>query len=103
MSVNYEIEPGASSESPLVTSNSYDNMEQMSSSLEEIKNSSSFVDADESAVDNCNNVEVFEDACANLTTFQGANDEDYTKNNEWLSKRKHVFILSSAGKPIYSR
>ena len=102
MSVNYDIEPGASSDSPLVTSHSYDNMEQMSSSLEEIKNSSSFVDADESAVDNCNNVEVFEDACANVT-FQATNDDDYTRNNEWLSKRKHVFILSSAGKPIYSR
>ncbi|XP_077294015.1 vacuolar fusion protein MON1 homolog [Arctopsyche grandis] len=29
--------------------------------------------------------------------------EDYLHNPEWLGKDKHVFILSSAGKPIYSR
>lgn len=25
------------------------------------------------------------------------------EDEEWLQKEKHVFILSSAGKPIYSR
>ncbi|XP_014678038.1 PREDICTED: vacuolar fusion protein MON1 homolog A-like [Priapulus caudatus] len=29
--------------------------------------------------------------------------EDIINNEEWQSKRKHVFILSEAGKPIYSR
>lgn len=30
-------------------------------------------------------------------------EEDYIHNADWLGKDKHVFILSSAGKPIYSR
>ncbi len=30
-------------------------------------------------------------------------DEEVSNNNEWRSQEKHVFILSSAGKPIYSR
>lgn len=29
--------------------------------------------------------------------------DDYLRNSEWLSKDKHIFILSSAGKPIYAR
>lgn len=30
-------------------------------------------------------------------------DEDYLRNADWIGKEKHVFVLSSAGKPIYSR
>lgn len=30
------------------------------------------------------------------------NTEDYLHDSEWLNKREHVFVLSSAGKPIYS-
>lgn len=29
-------------------------------------------------------------------------DFDYAQDQEWLKKRKHIFILSTAGKPIYS-
>lgn len=29
--------------------------------------------------------------------------DDYLKSPELVNKEKHVFILSSAGKPIYSR
>jgi hypothetical protein len=29
--------------------------------------------------------------------------EEYLKSPELVNKEKHVFILSSAGKPIYSR
>jgi len=30
-------------------------------------------------------------------------DNDCSNDKEWREKEKHVFILSSAGKPIYSR
>lgn len=29
-------------------------------------------------------------------------DKDYLRDPEWLCQRTHIFILSSAGKPIYS-
>ena len=29
--------------------------------------------------------------------------EQLLNSHEWLSKKKHVFILSESGKPIYSR
>lgn len=101
MSSNCEIEPGASAESVLVVSDSCDNIEQMSSSLEEIKNSNSVVTSDEN-IENCNNVDNFEDACSNMNLNAGQ-DDDYMRNKEWLAKKKHIFVLSSAGKPIYSR
>ncbi|KAI4466580.1 sand protein-related [Holotrichia oblita] len=101
MSTGCEIEPGASSESVLVVSESCDNIEQMSSSLEEIKNSNSVVSSDEN-IENCNNIDNFEDACSNMN-LNAAQDDDYMRNKEWLSKKKHIFVLSSAGKPIYSR
>lgn len=28
--------------------------------------------------------------------------DDYLHNKEWLMQKKHIFVLSSAGKPIYS-
>lgn len=28
--------------------------------------------------------------------------DDYLHNNEWLNQREHIFVISSAGKPIYS-
>lgn len=30
-------------------------------------------------------------------------DDDTVNNLEWKEKKKHIFILSSAGKPVYSR
>lgn len=30
-------------------------------------------------------------------------DDDTVNNSEWKEKNKHIFILSSAGKPVYSR
>ncbi|XP_054277404.1 protein SAND [Macrosteles quadrilineatus] len=30
-------------------------------------------------------------------------EDDYTNSSEWKEKKKHIFILSSAGKPVYSR
>ena len=29
--------------------------------------------------------------------------ESLTRNKEWRSKDKHIFVLSEAGKPIYCR
>lgn len=40
-----------------------------------------------------------------LSVYEECNDEpndDYFMNEEWLKKKLHVFILSAAGKPIYS-
>ena len=28
---------------------------------------------------------------------------EYVQSDEWKYKRKHVFVLSQSGKPIYSR
>lgn len=33
----------------------------------------------------------------------GQNNEQLMQSAEWLGKKKHVFILSEAGKPVYSR
>lgn len=97
MSSNCEVEPGAASESVFVTSescDSCDNYEQMSSSLEEIKNSIIYndeVDTNKETYEESNQINVIED------------NDDYVINADWLSKEKHIFVLSSAGKPIYSR
>lgn len=32
----------------------------------------------------------------------GANADDYLHDHKWLNEREHVFVISSAGKPIYS-
>jgi hypothetical protein len=36
-------------------------------------------------------------------TEEGHLDDDFTNSLEWKEKKKHIFILSSAGKPVYSR
>ncbi|KAB0803478.1 hypothetical protein PPYR_00448 [Photinus pyralis] len=103
MATNIEIEPGAALESALVTTDSYENFEQMSSSLEEIKNSN-FIPSTttDEFLDNCNNLD--NDIHLNCSiTSTNSKDEEYLQDEEWLSKPKHVFVLSSAGKPIYSR
>ena len=30
-------------------------------------------------------------------------DDETINSSEWKEKKKHIFILSSAGKPVYSR
>ncbi|XP_041971420.1 protein SAND [Aricia agestis] len=44
-------------------------------------------------------------SCSNLVEENGENDEieNYLHSPELINKEKHVFILSSAGKPIYTR
>ncbi|KAJ8934547.1 hypothetical protein NQ314_013288 [Rhamnusium bicolor] len=100
MSSTVEVEPGAASESILVTTESFENFEQMSSSLEEIKNTNAISQSEESN-DNTHN-EHFEETSNSLESCN-EDDNDLEHNKEWTSKRKHVFVLSSAGKPIYSR
>lgn len=36
------------------------------------------------------------------STDEGANAGDYLHDQKWLNEREHVFVISSAGKPIYS-
>lgn len=96
MSTSCEVEPGAASESVFVTSDAdtCDNYEQMSSSLEEIKNSiicNEEVDTSKENYDESNQNDLADDT------------DDCVMNTDWLSKQKHIFVLSSAGKPIYSR
>lgn len=97
MSSSCQVEPGASTETVFVTTDSCDNIEQMSSSLEEIKSSSSVFCPEDSENSNKDNL----DDSAQLDVVD--HDEDYIRNKDWLSKHKHIFVLSSAGKPVYSR
>lgn len=100
MSSNTDIEPGASSESVLVVTESFDNLEQMSSSLEEIKSSTAVSQSEESSEnDNVQN-EHIDDGTISLSNDD---NEDQAINKEWTDRKKHIFVLSHAGKPIYSR
>lgn len=93
MSSNCEVEPGAASESVFITTDTSDNYEQMSSSLEEIKNSIICNEEDTTIKEN------FDDS----NELDVDDNDDYAMNANWISKHKHIFVLSSAGKPIYSR
>ncbi|KAG5860350.1 hypothetical protein JTB14_006713 [Gonioctena quinquepunctata] len=97
---NIEIEPGAAPESVLETTDPFDNYDQMSSSLEEIKIINSISSQNEESNDQVNS-EQFEDS----TSFGGDESiqEEPEVNREWTTKKKHIFVLSMAGKPIYSR
>lgn len=99
MSSNIEIEPGATSESVLVATESSDNFEEMSSSLDEIKNTSDISPIEElNENDNLQSEEIVDTQLLNLK-----DEEDQIIHRDWRSKQKHIFVLSSAGKPIYSR
>lgn len=100
MSSSIEIEPGATSESVLVATESFDNLEQMSSSLEEIKNTSAISQSDES---NENYNTPSEQVDESTSSHSNEDNEDHVINKEWTDRKKHVFVLSYAGKPIYSR
>lgn len=102
MSETCEIDPGAASESILVATDSCENFEHMSSSLEEIKNSSSTNFREEHPPSDNNHVENCDEISSSTTSVNG-NDEDIVNSKDWLNRKKHIFVLSSAGKPIYSR
>ncbi|KAM3962218.1 LOW QUALITY PROTEIN: vacuolar fusion protein MON1 homolog [Aphomia sociella] len=131
--VSHSIEPGACPESILNPTDSFEEFaSEMSSSLQDRENSlkakSSTISAiqceiGESSKENVQmkNTKSTDDlqskdgaisastSSSNLTEQNGDDDDgdhdkdDYLQSPELVNKEKHVFILSSAGKPIYSR
>ncbi|XP_063238833.1 vacuolar fusion protein MON1 homolog A isoform X2 [Bacillus rossius redtenbacheri] len=130
-----DFEPGASSESMLVTTDSFEELEQeMDSSFDDRQMKESTTSTISEIQEELNDTTVPEDSSSDqedkllenevgevtshlsetsltstedgnttVTVLGGANDEENWQNPEWKSRKKHVFILSSAGKPIYSR
>ncbi|KDR23174.1 protein SAND isoform X1 [Zootermopsis nevadensis] len=131
-----DFEPGASLESMLVTTDSFEELEQeMDSSFDErqMKESTtstiseiqeelhdttipedSSSDQDDKLIENDEVEEVASQLSeTSLTSNEEGNtaatpvgslpEEEYWQNPEWKERKKHVFILSAAGKPIYSR
>ena len=121
-----ECEPGASHESMLITTDSIEEFSQeMSSSLEEtglIKNSqvSNISEIQEELKEDESDTKVIVPEITKSDSFcsskssdllsastsdllqqQDASD-DYLHDDNWLHMDQHVFILSSAGKPIYA-
>lgn len=96
----FEVEPGAARDSVLITSESFDNFEQMTSSLEEIKNGNA--EAHEEPNSNGATQEEQEDS-VNKEENEMDRVEDVETSLDWTSKKKHIFVLSTAGKPIFSR
>lgn len=96
---NVEVEPGASSESALITTESLDNFDQMSSSLEEIKSTNAISQSEESNENDNATSEQLDESSTKVIE----NVEDSEINKIWTDQKKHIFVLSSAGKPIYSR
>lgn len=101
MSSNFEVEPGAALESVLMTTDTLENFDQMSSSLDEIKCGTVASTSDESNFINSNN-DYFEESTQKSENGVDT-DEEIENNDDWTSKKKQIFVLSSAGKPIYSR
>lgn len=103
MSTACEIDPGAAAESMLVATDSCENFEQMSSSLEEIKNLNLLNLNNESiTLDNSNTIDNDDEVTSNTSTTNSQEEEE-ENNKDWVGKKKHIFVLSFAGKPIYSR
>lgn len=114
--VSGDCEPGASTETMLVTTDSFEQFEQeMSSSLDERQMKESTTSTISEIQDGIlsDKTEPQSPEIEELTTHLNENsiiddspqnsDEDYLQNAEWINQPKHVFVLSSAGKPIYSR
>lgn len=131
-----QLEPGASRESMLITTDSFEEFSQeMNASLDEINskstNISNIIEIQEEIVNNngesCAVAVISEDRETVVTTpTAGSEDssfteepiassssssfvqqstnqyEDYLHDKDWLDQTDHVFILSTAGKPIYS-
>lgn len=97
----FEVEPGAARDSVLITSGSFENFEQMTSSLEEIKNGNSV--AHEESISNGAHQEEQEESVNKEENGMEKVEEDVETSLDWTSKKKHIFVLSTAGKPIFSR
>lgn len=118
-----EYEPACSRESMLITTDSFEEFSrEMSASLKELeKNASNIVDIqgenkadvpsgsiDANGTGGEQNQLSDSKTSSTLSLVQnesapGSSDcDDYLHDEDWLNKQEHVFILSAAGKPIYS-
>lgn len=119
-----EFEPACSRESMLITTDSFEEFSrEMSASLKEFEknDASNIVDiqGENKADVPARNIEADggsgmtqlsnSQASSTLSLVQsdsqngGSSDcDDYLHDTDWLNKQEHVFILSMAGKPIYS-
>ncbi|KAF7264210.1 hypothetical protein GWI33_000470, partial [Rhynchophorus ferrugineus] len=100
MTSTFEEEPGATRESVLIPTDALENFDQMSSSLDEIKSGNKTPSTEDSNLINSN--DNFEDA-SDIQENGSTTEYDLGNSTEWTLKKKHIFVLSSAGKPIYSR
>ncbi|XP_049963709.1 vacuolar fusion protein MON1 homolog A [Schistocerca serialis cubense] len=128
-----DFEPGACKESMLVTTDSFEELEQeMDSSFDDRQMKESTTSTISEIQEELHDTTVPEDSAsdddklkndveelasqlseASLTSNEEGTtaatpvgsvpEEEYWNNTEWKAKKKHVFILSTAGKPIYSR
>lgn len=116
-----EYEPACSQESMLITTDSFEEFSrEMSASLKEFekndKSASNIVDIQgevqptevptTSDGDSSNSVLSNSKTSSTLSLVHNESNsgccEDYLHDTDWLNKQEHVFILSMAGKPIYS-
>lgn len=115
--VSGDCEPGASLETMLVTTDSFEQIEQeMSSSYDDRHMKESTTSTISEIQDGIlsDNPDIVTPSDVDELTAQfkdgtidenliGNSDDDYLQNSEWINQSKHIFVLSSAGKPIYSR
>ncbi|XP_066592331.1 vacuolar fusion protein MON1 homolog [Prorops nasuta] len=121
------IEPGASGETLLVTTDSFEEYEQeMNSSVNDrqmkgSKNNRTSDTGEESLDTSCRKTNSTTPNVPDLRDFENSSlddpevddvaqrlgnsrlDTNPLRCKEWLAHKKHIFILSQAGKPIYSR
>lgn len=108
-STNYyedERPVAGSQESALVATDSCENFQKMGCCLKEIKSSATTPVQDEEGTEYCNNIlDDLTSSCSDVSLNRAAQEDDALREEEWLgmSKSKQIFVLSSAGKPIYSR
>lgn len=98
----FDVEPGAAGESLLLAIDNFQDEigQQMSSSLEEIKNDSHSEETEEINNESVN-ISNYED---NTSAIELENDNsEVLQDQQWALMNKHIFVLSMAGKPIYSR
>ncbi|KAJ9580107.1 hypothetical protein L9F63_004249, partial [Diploptera punctata] len=116
-----DFEPGASLESMLVTTDSFEELEQeMDSSFDERQMKESTTSTISEIQEELNDTTIPEDSKSVIlisqfietaevasqlseTSLTSNEEEEYWQNPEWKERKKHIFILSAAGKPIYSR
>lgn len=70
-------------------------------SLDDGDSSSLYKSLNNLSIDSSVQCESFNSVDSGRDTFSGG--EQLINSTDWLSKKKHVFILSESGKPVYSR